>query len=60
METSGARFGTVTVKLWSTERPPGSVAVTFTVAVPWLTPATLREAPDAEAVATPWSEEIAL
>ena len=58
-ETSGGRFGTVTVKLCSIERPPGSVAVTVTVAVPWPTPATVREAPDAEAVATPSSEEVA-
>ena len=58
-ETSGARFGTVTVKLCSAGRPPGSVAVTVTVAVPWPTAATVREAPEAEAVATPSSEEVA-
>ena len=58
-ETVGARFGTVTVKLSSAERPPGSVAVTVTVAVPWPTPATVRVAPDAEAVATLSSEEAA-
>ena len=49
----------MTVKLWSARRPPGSVAVTVTVAVPWLTAATVREVPEAEAVATPSSEEVA-
>ena len=58
-DTSGARFGTVTVKLSSTESPPGSVAVTVTVAVPWPTAATVREAPDTEAVATLSLEEAA-
>ena len=37
---SGARFGTVTEKLRMAERPPGSVAVTVTVALPCLSPIT--------------------
>ena len=31
---NGARFGTVTMKLWAAVRPPGSVAVRVTVRVP--------------------------
>ena len=51
-ETSGARFGTVTLNIVRLTRPSGSVAVTVTVVIPWLTAATVREVPDAEAVAT--------
>ena len=32
---SGARFGTVTTKLWVTSNPPGSVAVTVTIDLPF-------------------------
>ena len=44
--TSGARFGTVTAKLCRAERPPPSVAVTVTSAVPDATPATVKTLPD--------------
>ena len=44
--TSGERFGTVTVKLCETDRPPGSVAVTVAVTVPCASATTVTVAPD--------------
>ena len=57
---SGARLGTVTSKLCSAEAPPGSVAVTVTVAMPALTAVTAIRAPETATVATSWSDEEAL
>ena len=42
---SGVRFGTVTAKLCWAERPPASVAVTVTVALPAATPVTVATLP---------------
>ena len=57
---TGARLGdvsgTVTVKLCSAVKPPGSRAVTVTVAVPAPTADNVRLSPEAEARATPASE----
>ena len=50
---TGARFGTVTEKLCPASRPPGSLAVTVTDALPGATPATLTVVSDMYAVATP-------
>ena len=56
---SGARLGTVAVKDWVAERPPGSVAVTVMVAAPRARAATVTVFPAAAAVATPVSEAAA-
>ena len=56
---SGARFGTVTEKLCSASRPPGSLAVTFTDALPGATPATVTVVSDMDAVATLESDDAA-
>ena len=52
---SGARFGvcTVTATLCAAVRPPGSLAVTVTVAVPSATPTIVRMLPDIETDTTP-------
>ena len=52
---SGARFAavTVTMKVCVALRPPGSVAVTVTVALPGATPVTLTTPPETLTVATP-------
>ena len=53
---SGARFGTVTENLCSATKPPGSLAVTVTDALPGATPATVTvvsDISDRDAVATP-------
>ena len=52
----GGLFGTVTEKLWVAVSPPGSVAVTVTVAVPRATPSTFTRLPLTATVATLASE----
>ena len=58
----GAWFGTVTVtsKLCDASRPPGSVAVTVTVAMPSATPVTVTAEPETLAVARPVSDDVAV
>ena len=56
---SGARFGTVTGKLCSASRPPGSRAVTVTDALPGATPPTVTVVSDRDAVATPGFDDSA-
>ena len=56
---SGARFGTVTEKPCSASRPPGSLAVTVTDALPGATPATVTVVSDMDAVAIPESDDMA-
>ena len=51
---------TVTSNVWVAESPPGSVAVTVTVALPAATPATVTSAPETLTVANASSEEAAL
>ena len=48
----GARFAvrTSTRTLCVTLRPPGSLAVTVTVAAPWATPVSVKVSPDTAAV----------
>ena len=57
--TSGGRFGTVTSKLCSANRPPGSCAVTVTVAFPFATPDTVTVLPDTETATRVISDEAA-
>ena len=57
---TGARFGTVTSKLDSADRPSGSVAVTVSVALPCDTASTLTVLPDTETRATPVSDDLAV
>ena len=56
---SGARFGTVAWNVCVAASPPGSVAVTVTVAVPLATAATVTALPATETVATAGSEGVA-
>lgn len=56
---SGARFGTVAVNVCFAQRPPGSVAVTVTVAVPALTPVTWTAASEMD-TCTPECDETAV
>ena len=53
---AGARFGTVTTKLCAAVMPPGSTAVTVTVATPFARAATVTMDPATDADATPVSE----
>ena len=55
-DTTGARFGTVTGKLCSAERPPGSVAVTTTAASPGATADTTALSAASSTFATAASE----
>ena len=55
----GARFGTVTEKVCLPCRPPGSEAVTVTVAFPGAIALTVTVVSDTEAVATPESDDTA-
>ena len=58
---AGARFADVTVtpKVCGALRPPGSVAVTVTLAVPGATPVTVTVLPETLTVATPEAAEAA-
>ena len=56
---TGARLGMVTWKVWLAVRPPGSVAVTVTVALPLARAASVTVVPCAEAVSRVESEEAA-
>ena len=55
----GARLGTTTRKLCRAIRPPGSVAVMDTTAVPGETAVTVTVLPVAATVATPGSDDVA-
>ena len=54
----GARFGTVTEKSCLPSKPPGSEALTVTVAIPGATALTVTVVSDKEAVATPGSDDV--
>ena len=55
-DTTGARFGTSTGRRCSADSPPGSVAVTVTVACPCAVADTITLSPETPAVATAASE----
>ena len=57
--TGRSRERTIVVKDCIAERPPGSVAVTVTSALPGDTPVTVTVLPDTDAVATPGSDVVA-
>ena len=55
---SGARFGTATGKLCSASRPPGSLAVTVTDALPGATAVTVTVVSDRDAAATSGFDDV--
>ena len=59
LTASGARFGTVTAKLCSAARPPGSRTVTVTIVLPTAIPVTVTALSDTATVARVVSDEVA-
>ena len=57
--TTGGRFGTATSNACSAVNPPGSAAVTVTVAAPEATPVTVSTLPDISTVARVASDDAA-
>ena len=56
----GARFGTVTEKLCSPSRPPGSLAVTVTDALPGATAVTVTVLPATDTATTAGLDDAAV